>query len=142
MTVDQFITEHGDKKFPHSEALFAAIQNHVCILHPASDKSDDWVPASSLLSIYRRRADWLGHYQSEHALALREDVLHFCEELQCSNDAKCRIWNFIFPKGRNLIVFEGRPSGNVLGCLKTVDRTQVSEVEWNRLWGTDGLERT
>ena len=136
MKIDVFIRKHGQKQFPHAEELLPAIRNHACSLYHAPGIFERGVPISELLETYRRRAEHLKQFTTNHARVLQQDTDHLCDRLQHTDDSRCRIWIFNFPNGRVITVFEGHPSGEILGALKIVDKREISENEWEEIWGT------
>ena len=136
MKIDSFIRKHSQKHFPHANELIKAIRDKECTLYHAPGIFSRGVSTSVLLHTYRRRVEHLKQFSTEHAKLLQKDTAYLCDRLLHSSDSRCQMWIFSFSGGRGVTVFEGRPSEEVLGCLKTVDKRAVSEEEWKELWGT------
>lgn|GEM_PF-2110662 len=45
-------------------------------------------------------------------------------------------WDFSLAAGRSVIFVERKTDAAILGALFTVSKLEVSEEEWERLWGS------
>ena len=113
-----FIQKHGDKTYPHSEELVSAVRRGSCTL----SKSPSWFSkgalVSELIATYRTRAEFLSAKEDKSLLS---DVLSFCKKMEEGEDSRSLSWIFDFPSGFSIVVFEGRPSHEILGCMKILD---------------------
>ena len=95
------------------------------------------VPCRELLGIYTRRERHLAGFRSPHAKAVLADVSQLCKGLRAAVDGECWVWDFELPDGISVAFFEEKMTGQLLGTVRTVDRTRVSETQWRELWGSD-----
>jgi hypothetical protein len=133
MTPNDFVQQHGTKQFRHSEELLSIVARSDCSLN-ASDPTDDHAPCRNYLGIYRRRVKHLRAFNTQHAISIGEDCEALCRELEQTPEEPCRLW--IFKSSiREFVIFEGVVTQRILGCISAVDKREVDEAAWEKLWG-------
>ena len=143
MTPDDFVKLHSGQEFRHREEFLKAIADGRCsLVQPVADQAGIEVsplPCRHYWGIYRHRSRHLQKYNTPHAISLREDCEAFCEEIEATPDAPIRSWNFKCSP-LDFLIFENITSTTIVGCLRTVSKLDVSESEWEKLWGTGGTD--
>lgn len=98
---------------PHAAASRAAVRLasrgvflHGCCVVPVEQLRDIY---SVRLSICKARGD----------ATLLADLSLLCESLESCREKECRIWTLLDLEGQDIGIFEGIPSGKVLGVLAT-----------------------
>ncbi len=93
------------------------------------------VRVSELLEIYRRRAEHLLRFDSEHATRLRADTLELCSKFERMQEAMCNIWRVRVNERESLLVFEGSNTRTLLGVLHVVDARSLTPEDRRTFWG-------
>lgn len=121
--------------FPNkAEVLEISTQNAFSVRCSTGSK----VPAESMLTIYRRRREHLGKMlNSDHAARLFSEVSAFVIELENNIEDKIRLWHLPVDERSSYAIFESIKAGKILGCIYGIDRRELSEFEWNELWGNN-----
>jgi hypothetical protein len=130
MTSQEFIRSYCTEEFPHRDELVSVLSSESrSIKEPYST-----VSCSSLLGIYRGRAQHLKKFNTPHANALQADTKAFCRNLEITAVEQCRMWN-IEGLGFDFLVIVEDGTNKILGCLRTVSKLKVDEPTWKELWG-------
>ncbi|HMS41256.1 MAG TPA: hypothetical protein PKE69_13585 [Pyrinomonadaceae bacterium] len=118
--------------FNHLEEITQGLKIQTITLE---SKSNNEVPALSLLDIYKHRANGLAQrHKSFHSQRLVKDMLAFCENLAKFPDEKISFWRLRIDESWSYTIFEGIESNRILGCILTADKRFVSEEEWEKIW--------
>jgi len=134
--LEQMLERHGRAAPVEVQAIREGLRSGSCAL-----EANTLIPRSTgLLTTYRRRAEWLTRFESDHARALRSDTERFCDRLAIAGDVECRMWTFAFGRGRLLLLVENAQTGELLGVLHPMGSFKLSAEEWAALWGTDPAE--
>jgi hypothetical protein len=132
--LERMLERHGHAAPWEVAAVREGLRSGTCDL--ASNAP--WVSSGTgLLAAYRRRAEWLARFGTEHARALRRDTERLCVRLAAAGDVRCRTWTFDLGRGRSVQFFEDAQTGEPFGVLRTVDHRKVTAEEWAALWGVD-----
>lgn len=129
--IQRFFELCKNSSFPHREELLIGINNDEYSLESFSNSQ---VPAKELSGTYKIKAQIAARNNSGHAHRLVADTLMFVGELEKVSDDKINFWHFSIDKSSGFTAFEGVNSQKILGCILTVDKTKVSEIEWGKLW--------
>lgn len=127
---DEFLARH-----PRTEHLYlATIHDGVASGSCVGQSSTSAVACDELLTIYRRRAEHLARFETQHAGNLRRDVVRFCEQLESARGSFARWWTFTMPDGVHYEFVEDTATHQLLGALKAISKLEVDPEEWARLW--------
>lgn len=129
--VQKFIDLCEYSSFPYREELLRGIKAGEYLLESYSVSQ---IPTGDLADTYKIKAQIAGINNSFHAQRLVRDTLILVEELKKVPDEKVNFWSFSIDRSSQFTAFEGVSSRKVLGCLFTVAKTKVSELEWKKLW--------
>jgi hypothetical protein len=119
--LQEFIYKYREQSFPHSEALFSALDKGKAKLHY---EESDQIPCDAVLRIYRRRAEHLKTLGPEDK-ELLEDVTALCEQLDKAPGEMIQGWTFEMAAHFLFYVFEGVNSKRIPGCSFGVDKRLV-----------------
>jgi len=92
------------------------------------------VSCKELLSIYKRRANHLSHFKTEHAIQLKVSTEELCNNLLSREAEQCFLHTLESSSKHEIILVVSQKTNLLLGCLKTVSKLKVSENEWAQLW--------
>ncbi|MEM7246708.1 MAG: hypothetical protein AAF533_15260 [Acidobacteriota bacterium] len=103
----------------------------------AEVRSDGSALAEALHDSYFPRQRKIAQRGTPHARQLADSIGELCRSLRGRTD-RCSFVNIPGPRPYTYtVVMAGGRDGPVLGCLKGVVRTAVSDAEWRELWGEE-----
>jgi hypothetical protein len=92
------------------------------------------IKIEELLPIYLGRAKHLEKFNSKHANDLLKSTNEFCSNMKLTSKSICNFYRFKGSEHHMYLVVAVPDSLELLGCLRTVDKRNVSTEEWDYLW--------
>jgi hypothetical protein len=128
-----FLRRHPASEHPYLEVVHLALARGQC--QPESEHSA--VGCDELLPTYRVRAKTLRRFQTPHAIELRREVEGFCSRLAASRGKSAQFFGFRLPENVHYLFVERTDTYELLAAMRTVSKLDVTQDEWQRLWGDD-----
>jgi hypothetical protein len=128
---DEFLARHADAESPYLATVRAGRQAGTLIPEGGGGR----VASADLLDIYRHRAVLLERVKTDHAEALREEVLAMCRRLETLSEERCCWWRFRGEDGASYAFLEAAESKELIASLHSWDARFVSDDKYVEVWG-------
>ena len=130
-TPEDFLGRHPDADHDYLPRVRTAVADGECeVREPLSLSLGE-----GFIGIYEQRARNLVRWRSAHARRLQRDTAALVEAARAELGVETWWWDFSLAAGRSVIFVERKTDAAILGALFTVSKLEVSEEEWERLWG-------